>query len=62
MSMSLIKEVDYPKWVYNIVIVPRKNNEIRVCIDFTNLNKVGLIHPYPLLCISDLVDAIIDLE
>lgn len=36
---------------------PKKNNQIRVCIDFTNLNKSCLMHPYPLPSINDLVDA-----
>lgn len=25
---------EYPQWVANIVLVPRKNRGIRVCIDF----------------------------
>ena len=35
-----IKEVFYPEWLANIVIVKKKNKKWRVCVDFTDLNKV----------------------
>ena len=34
-----IKEVFYPKWLANTVVVKKKNGKWRVCVDFTNLNK-----------------------
>ena len=34
-----IKEVFYPEWLANTVIVKKKNEKWRVCIDFTDLNK-----------------------
>lgn len=54
--VDFIKPVTYPKWVSNIVAVPKKNGKIRVCIDFTNLSKSCLMYLYLLLQISDLVD------
>lgn len=42
--------------VSNIVVVPKKNGQIIVCIDFTNFNKACSMHPYPLPRISNLVD------
>ena len=35
-----IKEIFYPKWLTNIVVVKNKNKKWQVCVDFTNLNKV----------------------
>lgn len=59
LSVGFIKQVEYPKWIFNIVAVPKKNGQIRVCINFTNLNKTCPMCPYPLPRISDLVDATI---
>ena len=35
-----IKEIFYPEWLTNIVVVKNKNKKWQVCVDFTNLNKV----------------------
>ena len=34
-----IRELQYPKWLANVVVVKKKNGKWRVCIDFTDLNK-----------------------
>ena len=33
-----IKELFFPKWLTNTVIVKKKNGKWRVCVDFTDLN------------------------
>ncbi|XP_065633888.1 uncharacterized protein LOC136069372 [Quercus suber] len=35
-----IKKVFYPDWLANTVVVKKKSGKWRVCVDFTNLNKV----------------------
>ena len=52
-----IKEVFYPEWLANTVVVKKKNGKWRVCVDFTDLNKACLKEPFPLLRIDQLVDA-----
>ncbi|KAH7836661.1 hypothetical protein Vadar_004049 [Vaccinium darrowii] len=47
---------EYPKWVANIVPVPKKNGKIRVCVDFRDLNKASLKDDFPLPHIDVLVD------
>ena len=42
-----IKEVFYPKWLANTVVVKKKSGKWRVCVDFTNLNKACLKKPFP---------------
>jgi hypothetical protein len=39
LAAGFIKEVIHPKWVANPVLVRKKNNEWRMCVDYTNLNK-----------------------
>ncbi|XP_075640281.1 uncharacterized protein LOC142612035 [Castanea sativa] len=36
-----IKEIFYPEWLANTVVVKKKNGKWRVCVDFTDLNKLG---------------------
>ena len=52
-----IKEVFYPKWLANTVVVKKKTEKWRVCVDFTDLNKAYLKDPFPLPRIDQLVDA-----
>ena len=52
-----IKEVFYPEWLANTVVVKKKNGKWRVCVDFTNLNKACLKDPFPLPRIDQLVNA-----
>ena len=37
-----IKEVFYPEWLVNTMVMKKKNGKLRVCVDFTNLNKACL--------------------
>ena len=52
-----IKEVFYPEWLANTVVVKKKNGKWRVCIDFTDLNKACPKDPFPMPKIDRLVDA-----
>ena len=53
----MIKEVDYPEWLANVVIVQKKNGKWRVCVDYTDLNKACPKDPYPLPHIDTMVDS-----
>jgi hypothetical protein len=52
-----IREVTYPDWLANVVVVQKKNGKWRVCIDFTDLNKACPKDPFPLPHIDAMVDA-----
>ena len=54
-----IKEVFYPEWLTNTVVVKKKNGKWWVCVDFTNLNKAYPKDPSPMSRIDQLVDAIV---
>ena len=47
LSNGMIREVQYPDWVSNIVLVEKNNGKGRVCIDFTNLNKACQKDSFP---------------
>ena len=52
-----IKEVFYPKWLANTVVVKKKSGKWRVCVDFTDLNKACPKDPFSMPRIDQLVDA-----
>ena len=54
-----IKEVFYPEWLANTVVVKKKSGKWRVCVDFTDLNKACPKDPFPMPKIDQLVDATI---
>ena len=45
-----IKEVFYPEWLANTVVVKKKSGKWRVCVDFTHLNKAYPKDPF--LCLK----------
>ena len=51
-QVGAIKEVFYPKWLANTVVVKKKNGKWRVCIDFTDLNKAYPKDPFPMPLIN----------
>ncbi|KAA3465533.1 Retrovirus-related Pol polyprotein from transposon 297 family [Gossypium australe] len=57
LSAGFIKEVEYPNWVSNVVMVKKASGKWKMCIDFTNLNKACPNDNFPLPSINRLVDA-----
>jgi hypothetical protein len=57
MSASVIREVTYPEWLANTVMVKKANGKWIMCIDFTDLNKACPKDEFPLRRIDSLVDA-----
>ncbi|XP_052205163.1 uncharacterized protein LOC127809988 [Diospyros lotus] len=51
-----IREMDYPDWLANVVLVPKGQSKWRLCIDFTDLNKACPKDSYPLPRIDALID------
>ena len=54
---QFIREVYYPDWLANVVMVKKANGKWRMCVDFTNLNKACPKDSYPLPRIDQLVDS-----
>ena len=48
LATKIIVPLRYCKWVANLVVVRKKSEEIRLCVDFWNLNKCGKKDNYPL--------------
>ena len=57
LQAGAIKEVEYPEWLANVVLVKKANDKWRLCIDFTNINKACPKDSFPLPRIDLIVDA-----
>src|SRR5512140_1583615 len=55
LEAGFIREVIHPEWLANPVVVPKANGKLRMCIDYTDLNKACPKDPYPLPNIDALV-------
>ena len=54
---GFITAVKYPEWLANVVVVPKKENKWRVCVDYTDLNDACPKDSFPLPRIDHIVDA-----
>jgi hypothetical protein len=54
---GFIKEVAYPKWLSNVVIVKKKNGKWWMCTDFKDLKKCCPKDDFPLARIDQIVDS-----
>jgi len=57
MASGHIREIQYPEWLANVVLVKKANGKWRMCVDFTDLNKAFPKDSHPLPSIDSLVDS-----
>jgi hypothetical protein len=57
LTAEFIREVFYPDWLANVVMVKKANGKWRMCVDFTDLNKACPKDSFPLPRIDQLVDS-----
>jgi hypothetical protein len=57
LDVSFIREVHHPQWLANPVVVLKANGKLRMCIDYTSLNKACPKDPFPLPRIDQIMDS-----
>ncbi|RVW47809.1 Transposon Ty3-G Gag-Pol polyprotein [Vitis vinifera] len=57
LSVGFISVVEYPEWLVNVVLVPKKDGKVRFCVDYKDLNKASPKDDFPLPHIDLLVDS-----
>ena len=57
LQAGAIREVEYPEWLANVVLVKKANGKWRLCIDFTDINRACPKDNFPLPRIYLIVDA-----
>ena len=58
LNANAIREVKYSEWLVNLVLVPKKNGKMRICIDFTDVNKACKNDPFLLPRIDTSIDKV----
>ena len=59
LDAKIIVPLRYSSWVANLVPVRKKNGEIRLCVDFRNLNRSSLKDNYPLPKIEQILQKVV---
>jgi len=54
---GFIREVKYPTWIANIVLVRKKNGQLHVCVDFWDLNDARSKDDFPLPVTELMIDS-----
>ena len=57
LQAGAIREVEYPEWLANVVLVKKANDKWRLCSDFTDINGACPKDSFPLPRIDLIVDA-----
>ena len=57
LQAGAIREVEYPEWLANVVLVKKANGKWRLCVDFTNIHRECPKDSFPLPRIDLIVDA-----
>jgi hypothetical protein len=57
LAAGFIKEIFHLEWLANPMLVKKKNEKWRMCVDYTSLNKACPKHLFPLPCIDQIIDS-----
>ena len=58
LRIGFIRPVKQATWLSPIVVVPKKNGKIRVCVDYRKLNAVTVTDAFPLPFTDSVLDAV----
>ena len=56
-TAEFIREVYYPDWLANVLMVQKTNEKWKMCVEFMDLNKACPKDSYPIPYIDQLVDS-----
>ena len=57
-NIGFLVVISYPQQVANVVLVPKKDGKVRMCVDYRDLNRASPKDDFPLPYIDVLVDNI----
>ena len=59
LKAGFIEPVDQATWLSPIVVVPKKNGKLWICVDFKSFNAATKKDPYPLPFTNEVLDTVI---
>jgi hypothetical protein len=60
--VGFIKLVEEATWLSPIMIVPKKNGKLKICVDFRKLNVATKKDPYPLCFNNEVINIVVGHE
>ena len=57
-----IYEIEHTPWVSPLVVVPKKNGKLRVCISLKKVNATTIRDYYPLPTIDHVIERVVKVE
>ena len=57
LAAEFIREIYHSEWLANVVMVPKKDDSLRMCIDFKHINWAYPKDHFPLPRIDQIVDS-----
>ena len=58
LRVGFIRSVKRVTWLSHIVVVPKKNENIRVCVDYRKVNAATVMDGFPLPFIDSVIDMV----
>jgi hypothetical protein len=58
LEVGIIYPISYSEWVSPIVVVPKKNGKLRICVDYRKLNSVTKKDYFPLPFTDSMLDGV----
>ncbi len=58
-DVGFIKLVEEVTWLSSIMVVPKKNRRLKICLHFKKLNVVTKKDPYPLPFTNEVINTIV---
>lgn len=55
---GIIYPIKHTSWVSNLVLVRKKNGELRLCVDFRDLNRASLKDHHPLPSMEQILQCV----
>jgi hypothetical protein len=62
LDAKIIVPLRYSEWVANLVHVKKKNGEIRLCVNFRNMNRFSLKDNYPLSKMDHILQKVVGVQ
>ena len=62
LKAGFIAEVESSDWLFPIVVVPKKNGKLRICVDFRKLNEQTIKDPFPIPFTDTMLDQVAGYE
>ncbi|MCO5573097.1 hypothetical protein L7F22_026862 [Adiantum nelumboides] len=62
LAVGFIKPIHEVTWLSPIIVVPKKNGKIRVCVDYRKLNAATITDPFPMPFCDTILDAVAGTE